>query len=486
MSTELILLRGGQAAVPLGGAVYISGLIAGPDTSKTIAGSVHGYATAALLVAVYDNASPRNAIEMGWTVDPSSFDVVVTFAVAQSDYYVVINGASGVQGAVGPAGTTGAPGTGFGTVTHTPGALTANLPMFGNAADDAKVGTKSGNTNEVATVSGSLTSGHVLVADANGNVTDGGAAPAAGSVTHTGGALTADLPVFGAGTADLKVGTKSGNTDEVATVSGALTSGNAVKSDASGNLVDAGGAPVLAARNINTTAPITGGGDLSADRTIAISTMGADTGSGGTKGAVAAPGAGDAAAGKFWRADATWAVPGGGGALVLLESHTASNSATLDFTAWYSSAYDVYLIVWENLLPVTNAQTPYLRCSTNGGSTYDAAANYQCSTFYFYYGGSGAANGPTSAIGLNTGNTENTAANGGANGWLRLINPGSSSIKKMFRGETVNADSTQSGAAVGGLLQGRYNVTTAVNAFRILFPTGNIASGIGYVYGLAK
>ena len=34
----------------------------------------------------------------------------------------------------------------------------------------------------------------------------------AGTVTHTGGALTADQPVFGAGSADIKVGTKTGNT----------------------------------------------------------------------------------------------------------------------------------------------------------------------------------------------------------------------------------------------------------------------------------
>lgn len=38
-----------------------------------------------------------------------------------------------------------------------------------------------------------------------------------------------------------------------------------------------------------------------------------DSGSGGTKGSVPAPGSGDAAAGKFLKADGTWAVPSGGG-----------------------------------------------------------------------------------------------------------------------------------------------------------------------------
>jgi hypothetical protein len=60
---------------------YIS-LIAGPDTTKTITGATHGYATAGLLVQVYDNASPRNAIAAGWTVNASTFDVIITFASA--------------------------------------------------------------------------------------------------------------------------------------------------------------------------------------------------------------------------------------------------------------------------------------------------------------------------------------------------------------------------------------------------------------------
>lgn len=55
------------------------------------------------------------------------------------------------------------------------------------------------------------------------------------------GVLTLDQPLFGGGAgAAPTVGTKSGNTDEVATVSGALVSGNCLKSDASGNAVDAG------------------------------------------------------------------------------------------------------------------------------------------------------------------------------------------------------------------------------------------------------
>ncbi len=71
----------------------------------------------------------------------------------------------------------------------------------------------------------------------------GGGGGGGGTVTNTSGNLTADQPVFGNGGVDVKVGTKSGNTDEVATVSGAFVAGNVVVSDAFGNLIDGGSAP---------------------------------------------------------------------------------------------------------------------------------------------------------------------------------------------------------------------------------------------------
>jgi hypothetical protein len=73
-----------------------------------------------------------------------------------------------------------------------------------------------------------------------------------------------------------------------------------------------GGGGVPTSRRIDTTAPLTGGGDLTANRTLAISNFIGDSGSGGSKGSVPAPGAGDGST-KFLKADGTWAVPSGGG-----------------------------------------------------------------------------------------------------------------------------------------------------------------------------
>jgi hypothetical protein len=70
---------------------------------------------------------------------------------------------------------------------------------------------------------------------------------------------------------------------------------------------------VMKQRTINTTAPLTGGGNLSADRTFDVSTMVGDSGAGGSRGVVPAPAAGDAAAGKYLHADGTWKTTSVGG-----------------------------------------------------------------------------------------------------------------------------------------------------------------------------
>ncbi len=59
-----------------------------------------------------------------------------------------------------------------------------------------------------------------------------------GTVTHT-GALSADEPVFGNGTDDIKVGTKSGTTNEIASASGSFADGNC-PTFSSGNIIDSG------------------------------------------------------------------------------------------------------------------------------------------------------------------------------------------------------------------------------------------------------
>lgn len=75
--------------------------------------------------------------------------------------------------------------------------------------------------------------------------------------------------------------------------------------------------------------------------TALLNTMVGDSGSGGTKGLAGAPASGDAAAGKFWKADGTWAVPSSSGSTAVTKSITQSTHgfAVGDVIYYTGSAY---------------------------------------------------------------------------------------------------------------------------------------------------
>jgi hypothetical protein len=181
---------------------------------------------------------------------------------------------------------------------------------------------------------------------------------------------------------------------------------------------------------------------------------------------------------------------GGSSGLVLLEQHTASNSAALNFTGSISSTYDEYVIEILNLTPATNAASALLQFSTNAGSSYDSGTNYAHQAFRWI-------NSSQAAAGANSGATSitidggggvdklnNTASNGGLCGTFHLFNPLSSSAYKLLTGQTTfySSGSLWDGASVAA----QYLSTSAVNAFSISMSSGNITSGTVRVYGIAK
>ncbi len=134
---------------------------------------------------------------------------------------------------------------------------------------------------------GGVTSGHVAVFDGT-----------SGNVIADGGALTAGMTQL---TGDVTAGPGSGS--QPATIAN-----DAVTNAKLANMAQA---------TIKGRASGAGTGDptdLSGTQaTVILDTMIGDTGTGGTKGLVPAPGSGDAAAGKFLKADGTFAVPSGTG-----------------------------------------------------------------------------------------------------------------------------------------------------------------------------
>ena len=226
-----------------------------------------------------------------------------------------------------------------------------------------------------------------------------------------------------------------------------------------------------------------------AQATAVLDAMVGDSGSGGTKGLVPAPAAGDSSAGKFLKADGTWTAPpsgGGSGSLVLLEQHTASSSSALNITAAISSTYDEYLIEILNLVPSSDGVSAYVQLSTDGGTSYDSGANSEHGRQYVSSNAISSGSDSSSTLpGLPLWLTdlENTPAVGLC-ATMRLFNPGSAAQHKAAIWD-VYGEAT-SGNFYSIRSAGRYRSNTAVNALRVVMSSGDIASGTIRVYGVAK
>lgn len=182
-----------------------------------------------------------------------------------------------------------------------------------------------------------------------------------------------------------------------------------------------------------------------------------------------------------------FAAPASSGALVLLEQHTASTSASLDFTTCITSTYDEYLVELIQLVPATSGANPLWRVSTNGGSSYVGTTDYKFAAFRSSKAGSASA-GSSGFTGIQldgAGGPTNSTTTGGLNGSMRIFNPLSGSIHTRVTYQTGIDDGTANESVVV-MGSGAYAQTTAVNAFQIIMSSGNITSGTVRVYGIAK
>lgn len=171
--------------------------------------------------------------------------------------------------------------------------------------------------------------------------------------------------------------------------------------------------------------------------------------------------------------------------IALLEQHTASSSASLDFTAWRNDTlYDEYEIHLIDVLPATNATDIWLRISTNGGSSYEVT-NYQGYLHYAYSGGTGISGASTTVAFQISDSVSNVAAGGGWQGRVYFTNPGAATYKRFLsKGQMYHG--TLSNIMVLTDVMGMWNTTTAIDAFQIKCSSGNITSGTVRIYGIAK
>src|SRR6185369_5115230 len=167
---------------------------------------------------------------------------------------------------------------------------------------------------------------------------------------------------------------------------------------------------------------------------------------------------------EYMSGTGVWSTPAGAtsGALILLEQHTASSSATLDFTTFISSTYDEYIFEMLDLVPATTNVAFVLRVGTGGGPTYDTAGNYGWAAFRWSNSGSavaGAGIGGDSSVHIDgNGGVINTSTVG-LGGHIRLFSPQGAKTK-LFIGNSVYVDNA--GSPLSCSFSGFYNQTTTL------------------------
>lgn len=192
--------------------------------------------------------------------------------------------------------------------------------------------------------------------------------------------------------------------------------------------------------------------------------------------------------GTFLKADSTqatglaWGTPTGGN-WVLIETITASASATVDFDSGINSTYKVYAVVIANALPATDGVNLYLRVSDDGGVTYEAdASDYVWALDLLNTSGgetlAGAA-GDTEIELIDTLNQGNTTAEK-ISGIVYMFAP-DESAKTHFTWQLSAFNNTVAFHWVSG--SGCSTAEVATNAIRFLYSSGNIASGTFKLYG---
>ena len=171
--------------------------------------------------------------------------------------------------------------------------------------------------------------------------------------------------------------------------------------------------------------------------------------------------------------------------LRLITASSASASAAIDFTSGISSTYDEYELHIINAIPSGASAIPWIRTSTDGGSTF-------ASTSGDYVWITGRTNATSFTV-TNDGGTGtaivlhnqaiSTAANYGYSAVVRFYQPASTTLQKEFNFSGGGPTSTGCESSSG---TGTRAATAAINAIRFMFASGNIASGEFKLYGVKK
>lgn len=184
------------------------------------------------------------------------------------------------------------------------------------------------------------------------------------------------------------------------------------------------------------------------------------------------------------------------GAWNLIQTQTASNSASLLFSSGISSTYYNYAIILNNVLPASASQQLQMQFSTNGGSSYESTYYYN----YFYYPQNAGNSGPFGTGNTSAGSIPLSLPNATYNG-DSTVTPQIAISGTVFLFSLTNNASNVFPGCVGDVCHSVtsgnpiYWVTVtgqcptasiSINAINFFFGSGNIYSGSISLYGISQ
>jgi len=173
-----------------------------------------------------------------------------------------------------------------------------------------------------------------------------------------------------------------------------------------------------------------------------------------------------------------------GSSMVLLDTQTASASASLDFTSSIDSTYDSYVFYLSEIVAATDGTWLYMKVSRDAGSSWEAT-NYNRAYTRAASNNSGAFEGAAGGTAMRpTGESWGNGAGKSGSGHITLAVPSSTATYKKFYGQLAH-NNTGTDDVVTSFVMSYYS-TNAINGVQFYFNPGNITSGTIGLYGVKK
>ena len=179
------------------------------------------------------------------------------------------------------------------------------------------------------------------------------------------------------------------------------------------------------------------------------------------------------------------------GKMTLLQTQTASSSASISFTSNIDSTYPIYVFKFINIHPATDQVNFQFNMSSDGGSNYNVT---KTTTFFEAFhreddGGTSLGYMSAKDLAQGTGFQDLVGVLGNnnddnCNGELLLFNPSSTTFVKHFISRLSGNYRAGMGAEIDHYASGYGNNTSSVDAIQFKMSSGNIDSGTIKLYGI--